>query len=368
MSHAAPRPSARTEAGVVRMADLAARHARVAEAVERGVLEVLRSGRAVGGPVVTEAERALAAAFGWSHGVGVNSGTDALVLALQAVGVRTGDEVIVPAVSFFATAGAVVRAGAVPVLADVREDVPLLDPETLPWTPRTRAVIAVHLYGARCALPVLAVPVIDDLAQAIGADPPARTGTIGAASFYPTKTLGAAGDGGIVLTDDPDLAERARRLANHGLAAPHLHEDVDGLVGTNSRLDAIQAAVLLAHLADLPARVARRRAIAARYDSALPAAVRRLPRDAGHPVHHYVVRLAERDRVRARLADAGIETAVYYPRSLASQPALAAWARPTPHADSFCAECLALPVHEALSDTDVDRVIDALSQALEERP
>ena len=350
----------------VRMADLAARHARVAEAAERGVLEVLRSGRAIGGPVVEAAERSLARAFGWGHGVGVNSGTDALILALQAVGVRPGDEVIVPAVSFFATAGAVVRAGAVPVIADVREDAPLLDAETLPLTPRTRAVLAVHLYGARCVLPALPVPVVDDLAQAIGADPPARTGSIGAASFYPTKTLGAAGDAGIVLTDDPDLAERVRRLANHGLVAPHLHEDVDGVVGANSRLDALQAAVLLAHLPDLGARVARRRALAACYDAALPPSVRRLPRDAAHPVHHYVVRVPERDRVRAHLADRGIETAVYYPRSLAAQPALAAWSRPTPRADAFCADCLALPVHEGLTDADVGRVVEALVRALTE--
>ena len=350
----------------VRMADLAARHARVAEAAERGVLEVLRSGRAIGGPVVEAAERALARAFGWGHGVGVNSGTDALILALQAIGVRPGDEVIVPAVSFFATAGAVVRAGAVPVIADVREDAPLLDAEALPLTPRTRAVLAVHLYGARCALPALPVPVVDDLAQAIGADPPARTGSIGAASFYPTKTLGAAGDAGIVLTDDPDLAERVRRLANHGLVAPHLHEDVDGVVGANSRLDALQAAVLLAHLPDLGARVARRRALAACYDAALPHSVRRLPRDAAHPVHHYVVRVPERDRVRAHLAARGIETAVYYPRSLAAQPALAAWSRPTPRADAFCGDCLALPVHEGLSDADVGRVVEALVHALTE--
>lgn len=344
----------------VRMADLAGRHARVAEAAERGVLEVLRSGRAVGGPVVSEAERSLAKTFGWAHAVGVNSGTDALVLALQAVGVRPGDEVIVPAVSFFATAGAVVRAGAVPVIADVCEDAPLLDPEALPLTTRTRAVVAVHLFGARCALPALPVPIVDDLAQAIGADPPARTGRIGAASFYPTKTLGAAGDAGIVLADDLDLADRTRRLANHGLVAPHVHEDVNGVIGINSRLDAVQAAVLLAHLADLPARVARRRALASRYDAALPAGVRRLPREPGHPVHQYVVRVPSRDRVHAHLAAAGIETAVYYPRSLAAQPALARWARPTPRADAFCAECLALPVHEGLTDGEVDRVVDAL--------
>ncbi|MFZ5479912.1 MAG: DegT/DnrJ/EryC1/StrS family aminotransferase [Myxococcota bacterium] len=344
------------------MADLAARHARVAEAVERGVLEVLRSGRYVGGPVVAEAEHRLAAMFGWRHGVGVNSGTDALVYALQALGVSPGDEVIVPAVTFFATAGAVARIGARPVVADVRADLPLLDPATLPIGPRTRAVVAVHLFGEACVLPDLPVPVVDDAAQAAGADPPAKVGAVGAASFYPTKTLGAAGDGGIVLADDPELAARARKLANHGMPEPHLHETVKGHVGANSRLDAVQAAVLLAHLDDLAARVARRRAIAARYDEAIAPRVRPLPRGPGHPVHHYVVLAGDRDALKARLADRGIETALYYPRPLSAQPAIAPQP-PTPRAARFCAEALALPVHEDLGDDDVARVIEAVLDA-----
>jgi dTDP-4-amino-4,6-dideoxygalactose transaminase len=347
---------------MIRMADLAARHRRVAAAAEGAVLEVLRSGRYVGGPVVDAAERRLAGMFGWRHGVGVNSGTDALVYALQALGVRAGDEVIVPAVTFFATAGAVARIGAVPVVADVRDDLPLLDPATLPLGPRTRAVIAVHLFGEACVLPALPVPVVDDAAQAAGAEPAPKHGVVGAASFYPTKTLGAAGDGGLVLADDPDLAARARKLANHGMPEPHLHERVNGHVGANSRLDAVQAAVLLAHLDDLPARLARRREIAARYDRELGPRVRPLPRGAGHPVHHYVVRAEDRDGLRARLADRGIEAALYYPRALSAQPALAPQA-PTPRADRFCAEALALPVHEDLSDDDVARVIEAVHDA-----
>jgi dTDP-4-amino-4,6-dideoxygalactose transaminase len=341
------------------MVDLAARHASVAAEVERRALEVLRSGAYVGGPVVAEAEQTLAAAFGWAFAVGVNSGTDALVLALQLAGVRPGDAVIVPAVTFFATAGAVVRAGAVPVVADVREDLPLLDPRTLPLGPRTRAVVAVHLYGARCALPDPGVPVVDDASQAVGAAPHARTGELGAASLYPTKTLGAAGDSGVVLCPDVATRDRARRLANHGQVAPHDHHAVDGLVGTNSRMDALQAAVLLAHAEALPARVARRRALAARYDAELPGWMRRLPREPGHPVHQYVVRVPARERVRERLRAAGVETAVYYPRPLGDQPALAAWPRtPTPNAETFCREALALPVHEHLSDEDASRVVE----------
>ncbi len=346
----------------VRMVDLAGRHAACAEAVENTVLHVLREGRPIGGPVVARAEREIADTFGWSFGVGVASGTDALALALQALGVRADDEVIVPAVSFFATAGAVRLVGATPRLADVRPDVPVLDAARLPLGPRTRAVIAVHLYGAACALPPLPVPVVDDLAQSAGA-PPRHHGVVGATSFYPTKTLGAAGDGGMVFATDAELAARVRALGNHGMTTPHLHHAVHGLTGRNSRLDAVQAAVLLAQLPHLEGRVARRRAHAARYDAQLPPDVRPLPREDGHPVHHYVVRVARREALRAHLAERGIETAVYYPRSLAAQPALAAWSSPTPNADAFCAEALALPVHEGLGADDIDRVCDALSDA-----
>lgn len=341
------------------MADTAARHARVAADVEARVLAVLRSGRYVGGPVVSEAEEHIAAVFGYRHGVGVNSGTDALIYALMAMGIGPGDRVAVPAVTFFATAEAVLRVGATPVVVDVREDAPLLDPAALPE--RLRAVIVVHLFGEACALPDPGVPVLDDAAQVAGADPPIRTGSVGAASFYPTKTLGAAGDGGIVLADDPDVAAAARKLASHGMPRPYVHERVNGHVGANCRLDAVQAAVLLGHLADLPARVARRRAIAARYDAELPDWVRRLPRSAPNPVHQYVVRVSGRDDVAFRLREAGVETAIYYPAPVSAQPAVLGLPHmPTPNADRFCAEALALPVHECLGDDDVSAVIAAL--------
>ncbi|MES2645069.1 MAG: aminotransferase class I/II-fold pyridoxal phosphate-dependent enzyme [Myxococcota bacterium] len=358
----------------IRMADLAARHLRVAADVERRVLEVLRSGRYVGGPVVAEAERRLAGVFGYAHGVGVNSGTDALIYALMAMGIQPGDEVIVPALTFFATAEAVGRIGAVPIVADVRDDLPLLDPATLPLTPRTRAVIAVHLFGEPCLLPALVVPVLDDVAQAVGASPPARTpsrdgfGAVGAASFYPTKTLGAAGDGGIVLADDPAITDAARKLASHGMPAPYVHDRVNGHFGANSRLDAMQAAVLLGHLADLDARLARRRAIAAAYDAGLPEGVRPLPRGPGHPVHHYVVRTLHRDALATALAAAEIETGVYYRRPLSEEPALAGIvAVPTPNAARYCAEALALPVHECLTDDDVNRVLDTIGRSQQGR-
>ncbi len=347
---------------VVRLADPSRRHARVAAEVERRVAEVLRGGRYVGGPVVDHAERALAGVFGWALGVGVNSGTDALIYALLALGVGPGDEVVVPAVTFFATAGAVVRVGATPVIADVRADLPLIDPARLPIGPRTRAIVVVHLFGEGATLGPVPVPVVDDAAQVAGADPPPRVGVIGATSFYPTKTLGAAGDGGLVLTDDARLADAVRRLTHHGMTEPNVAERVSGHVGGNSRLDAIQAAVLLAHLDDLPARVAARRHHAEVYDAAFASCsgVRLVRRSRGHPVHQYLVRAERRDALRAGLAARGVETGVYYPRSLAAQPALAEHARATPNADAWCAEALALPVHECLTPSDVGYVVDAV--------
>jgi len=247
------------------MADLAARHRRLAQASEAAVLRVLRSGRWVGGPEVQACESEAAGLFGRGIGVGVNSGTDALILALQALGVGPGDEVLVPALSFFATAGAVARIAARPVVVDVLEDAPLMDPDAAQAAmgPRTRAAIPVHLFGMACPHPGLDVPLVEDSAQAVGLDPAPRLGQFSAVSFYPTKTIGAAGDAGLLACDDPQLAERARTLANHGAVAgqPHLHRRAAGQVGGNSRLDPLQAALIRVQLADLPRRVARRRGL-----------------------------------------------------------------------------------------------------------
>jgi dTDP-4-amino-4,6-dideoxygalactose transaminase len=347
---------------VIRMTDTAARHREVADEVETRVLDVLRSGRWVGGPIVAEAEAAAARLFDRAGAVGVNSGTDALIFALHALGVRRGDEVIVPALTFFATAGAVASIGAIPVVADVGDD-GCLDPVAAvrALTTRTRAVIPVHVFGNLAVAPQLGVPVLGDAAQAVGGTPARSVGDLIAISTYPTKTWGAAGDGGFVIGDDPELLGRARRLANHGMdGVPHHHELVDGLVGRNSRLDAIQAAVLVAQVPRLAARVARRRAIAARYDRELPPSFQPLRRDEGSPVHQYAVLHERRDIVRAALAEAGVETAIYYPLPLHRQPALA-WIPPAdcPVADALCQRIFALPVHEGLDDAAVDAVIAA---------
>ncbi len=349
----------------VPMVDLAARHRRQAAATEAAVLEVLRSGHWVGGPTVQRLEARGAALMGRAHAVGANSGTDALILGLLALGIAPGDEVIVPALSFFATAGAVARVGAVPVVVDVQEAAPLLCPEAARAAlgPRTRAAIPVHLFGMRCPDPGLGIPLIEDAAQAVGWSPPARLGSISATSFYPTKTIGAAGDAGLVACDDPELAEHLRRLANHSgvPGEPHLHQRSAGQVGWNSRLDAIQAALLLVKLEDLPRRLARRRALAQAYAQALPAGIAPLPRAPGDPIHHYLLRTPARDRLAAALRSRDIDSAVYYPRPLSAQPALAPQG-PCPRAERWCAECLSLPCHGELSDEQVERVCASLRE------
>lgn len=348
----------------IAMTDLAARHLRVGPAVEAAVVAVLRSGRYIGGPTVDAAEARVAALLGRQHGVGVNSGTDALAMALKALGVGPGDEVIVPALSFFATVESVLHTGARPVLVDVREDRPLIDWDLVraAMSPRTRAIVPVHLFGDDAGGLPLGPILVDDAAQAVGASPPCGRGLLSAVSFYPTKVLGAAGDGGLVATDDPELALRVRRLGSHGMPEANLHERVAGHVGGNTRLDAVQAAVLLAHLDDLPARLARRRAIAARLDQVLGDLV--VPRDPGGPVSVYCIRHPARDRLRAALTAQGIATALYYPRPMSAQPLLGgdleSATRLTPQATRFCAEALALPCHETLDDQDLDRLVDAL--------
>ena len=344
----------------VRIVDLAQRHREVAPEVEAAVLQVLRSGRYVGGPTVAEAERVAAQWFGRRRAVGVNSGTDALMLALQAVGVGPGDEVIVPALTFFATAGAVGALGATPVVVDVSED-GCMDPDRAlaAVTSNTRAVIPVHLFGSLCPLPNVDLPVVDDAAQAIGGAPPRSVGVLSAVSCYPTKIWGAAGDGGFVVGDDPELLDRVRRLANHGMTeSPHLHEKIGAFIGRNSRLDAVQAAILVAHATRLSARLERRRAIAARFDAELSCAP--FPRGAGSPVQVYAVCVRERELAIERLREAHIEAAVYYPRSLSQQPALRPNTFETPVADRLCTQLLTLPCHAGMDDQAVDRVVSAM--------
>ena len=361
--------------------DLAAMAREVWPAIETDYLACLLGGHYVGGPAVTSFEREWASYCGADHAVGVGNGTDALRLTLTALGIGPGDEVVVPANTFIATAAAVVMAGAVPRFADVDDVTLLMTPHTLTAaiTPRTRAVIVVHLFGQ---VPDMAgilatvhdagICVIEDAAQAHGAEwDGRRAGSFGEAacfSFYPAKNLGAFGDGGAVVTSRPELADRVRTLANHGRshgAAHHEHE----FVGMNSRLDTVQAVALLAKLAFLDAWTQRRIALANRYRDLLSGKELKLTGvapQARHVYHLFVVRVARRDSVRAELARYGIETGVHYPLPCHLQPPLRQFADgPLPVAEKAASELLSLPMFPHLTDGQVDFVCEALSDVLQ---
>jgi dTDP-4-amino-4,6-dideoxygalactose transaminase len=292
---------------------------RIREAIDG----VLTSGEFILGPNVAAFEREAADYLGVHDSIGVANGTDAIVLVLDALGVGAGDEVICPAFTFYATAEAIARRGATPVFADVEAATMNLDPEDVAarLTPRTKAILAVHLFGRPAPvaqLKELGVPVIEDAAQAFGSAEVARTGIASTFSFYPTKNLFCMGDGGLVSTNDPRLAERIRMLRFHGS-----RDKVDfELIGYNSRLDELQAALLRIFLSELDGWIALRREAAARYAELGLGAACELPEDEpGHVYHLFVCRSPERDRIRAALKEAGIGNAVYYTTPLHLQQA-----------------------------------------------
>jgi dTDP-3-amino-3,4,6-trideoxy-alpha-D-glucose transaminase len=322
----------------------------LAEAVQR----VLDSGRFLDGPELAAFEHEWAAYTGSAFAVGVGSGTDALRLTLVALGVGAGDEVIIPAFTAIPTIAAVCAAGATPVPVDVDDRTAALDLDAAAAavTPRTRAIIVVHLYGRPVPLPELGLPVIEDAAHAHGA----LRGVGGVAvaySFYPTKNLGGIGDGGAVLTDDAGLAERVRRLRSHGREG-ELHTEIS----TNSRLSELGAAALRIGLVSLDSGNARRREIAAAYRAAAP--------DLGwqreHPdhVHHLcVARIEDRDGFRAA---APFGTGVHYPLAVTDEPAYSGFARePVPRAQAWAGECVSLPCYPGLSDQELEWICAHLS-------
>jgi dTDP-4-amino-4,6-dideoxygalactose transaminase len=334
------------------------------EAFER----VVESGRFIFGPEVQAFEEEAAAYLGVPHAIGVANGTDALVLALEAMGVgprgggSTADEVICPSFTFYATAEAIVRAGATPVFADIDPVTLNLDPEDVERRigPRTKAIVPVHLFGRPAPLAELAafgLPMLEDAAQAFGAEGVATTGVASTFSFFPTKNLFALGDGGLVAAIDDDVAERIRMLRFHGSRDKKTFE----LIGTNSRLDALQAAFLRISLPHLAGWNASRREGAARYaDLGLGDAVE-LPADApGHVYHMYVVRTPERDQIAAALAKREIACASYYVTPLHLQPALRylGWEPGSlPETEKAAAENLALPLWGGIDAEVQERVV-----------
>jgi dTDP-4-amino-4,6-dideoxygalactose transaminase len=336
----------------------------------------------IGGPEVEGFEREVAAVAGVPHAIGVSSGTDALLVAMMALGIGPGDEVIVPTFSFFATAGCVSRAGATPVFVDIDPATFNMDPAAAAAaiTPRTRALIPVHLYG-QCADmdPLLALArthglaVIEDAAQAIGATykgrPAGAMGQAGCFSFFPSKNLGAFGDAGLLTTTDAALAHEVALLRNHGAEPKYFHQRIGG----NFRLDALQAAVLRIKLPHLARWTAMRQANAARYDALFAgsgAADRiRLPHraaDRTHIFNQYVIRVPKRDAVRAQLDRAGIGTEIYYPVPFHLQECFASLgyrAGAFPHAEAAAAETLALPIYGELTEAQQREVVGAVAAA-----
>lgn len=359
---------------VVPMADPAAEYRLLKDDLDAAVSRVLASGRYILGPQGESLERELATYTGATYAVGVNSGTDALHLALVAAGVGRGDEVIVPGFTFFATAEAVSLAGATPIFADIDPATFNLDLESTRdrITPRTRAVIAVHLFGQCAGMDEFAalcdrrgVVLIEDCAQALGADYAGRRagswGALAALSFYPTKTLAAAGDGGMVLCRDRHHDAALRMLRHHGSGTPGEH----ACVGFNSRLDELQAAVLRVKLEHLERFIEARRANARRYRERLGEANVVLPHehDRGrHVFQQYTIRTQRREALQRALERAGIASSTFYLRPVYRQPAYVAASGDLhlPGCEVSAATALSLPVHPFVDEPTLARICDVV--------
>ena len=379
-------------------------------ALDQAVLEVLRSGQYIGGTTIASFEQDFAAACGVPHAIGCNSGTDALILALRGLGIGPGDEVITASFSFFATAEAISAVGATPVFVDVEESSYLIDLEQLEAaiTPATRALLPVHLFGRPvdmervCAIAARhGLKVVEDCAQATGASWAGRSvgswGDVGCFSFFPTKNLGAGGDGGALTCRDGALAQAIRELAVHGMPRRYLHT----ALGYNSRLDAMQAAVLNVKLPHLPRWVERRCAIARRYSEQLGALAAVALPPAGPPGHswnQFVIRVPQcpgakacgatpgtclpssdsatfslpeaccRDWLKQQLQEAGVSTIIYYPIPIHRQPAYADLGYgpgSLPVTERLCSEVLSLPIFPELSEAQQQRVIEVLARVVQ---
>ena len=346
----------------VPLIDLAAQYEAHRGDIDAAIARVLGSGRYVLGDEVTQLEAELAAKIGRAYAVGVSSGSDALLAALWALGVGPGDEVVTTSFSFFATVGAIVRLGATPVFADIVDGTYHLDLHHARALvgKKTKAVVVVPLFGRPldpAPLVDVGVPIVIDGAQAIGAPHLGAPAVATTLSFFPTKNLGAVGDGGMVLTDDRALADKLRIMRQHGSAPKYVHHQLGG----NFRLDALQAAILRAKHPHLAAWTGTRRRNAARYREALAdlGPDLELPGDEpGHVYHHFVVRTARRDALKAHLAAAQVDTEVYYPVPLHAQPCFASMGLGSrPVAERAAKEVLALPVHPTLSEAQLEHVV-----------
>lgn len=362
---------------MIPLVDLTAQYHSIKKEIDEAVLSTLESGHFILGPAVTKFEESIAAYLGMDFGIGLASGTDALVLALRALNIGDDDEVIIPAYTFFATAGTVLSVGAKPVFVDIDPQSYQIDVSKIKKviTSKTKAIIPVHLYGHPAEMnPILAtarehgLKAIEDNAQGFGAEYNGKKtgsfGDIGCLSFFPTKNLGAFGDAGMVVTNDPALAERMRMLRTHGWKKKYYSEEV----GYNSRLDALQAAILQAKLPYVDSWNDKRRELAHRYTAhlALLGVVTPVERDWGKHVYHlYIIRSPRRDELQAYLKQKGIVSEVYYPLP----PHLSAPCRKLgykegdfPHAELAALETLALPLYPEVTIEQQDQVIAAVSE------
>ena len=363
----------------VPLLDLQAQNGPLRDELLAALARVADSQRFIMGPEIDALERELEALLGVEHAIAVSSGTDALLLALMALDVKAGDEVITPAYSFFATAGCVARVGATPVFVDIDPETFNVDPNAVSGaiTARTKAIMPVHLFGQSAEMDSITriaadagISVIEDAAQAIGATyhsrPVGGIGAFGCFSFFPSKNLGAFGDAGLVTTNDGERARRVRLLRNHGMEPKYYHH----LVGGNFRMDALQAAVLRVKAPRLAAWTDGRRRNAARYrelfDSSGIAAAVTLPRDPADRLHIYnqfVIRTSDRDGLKAQLDAQGIGNEIYYPVPLHQQPCFASLGSRQgqfPHAERAAAESLAIPIYAELTRAQQETVVSAI--------
>jgi dTDP-4-amino-4,6-dideoxygalactose transaminase len=352
----------------VPLLDLKAQYADIRTDIDNAVRSVMESTRFIGGPEVSGLEEEVARYSQCAHGIGCASGTDALLLALRALSIGPGDEVITTAYSFFASAGTIANVGGTPVFVDIDPRTYNLDPHRLEAaiTARTKAVVAVHLYGQCCDLTAVKAIcdkrklfLIEDAAQAIGAEWEGRragsVGDFGGFSFFPSKNLGAAGDGGMIVTNDAELADKVRLLREHGSRPKYYHS----IVGTNSRLDALQAALLRVKLRHLDRWSEARARNAALYDSLFEGSrVGRPYHDprTRHIYNQYVIRVPKRDELRQLLSERGIGTEVYYPVPLHLQKCFSMLGHKVgdmPHSEAAARETLALPIYPELTEEQI---------------
>jgi dTDP-4-amino-4,6-dideoxygalactose transaminase len=373
---------------IVPLIDLKAQYLSIKADVDAAVAEVMESQHFILGPMVDRCEKAIASYCGCAHGVGVSSGSDALLVCLMAENIGPGDEVLTTPYTFFATAGAIARLGATPVFVDIDPATYNLDASQIASkvTARTRAIIPVHLYGQMADMEAVmaaaethGLVVVEDAAQAIGAERNGRRagsiGHYGCISFFPSKNLGAAGDGGMVVTNDARRAERVKTLRAHGASPKYYHK----LLGGNFRLDAVQAAIVAAKLPHLDGWTAARQRNAKQYDRLFTEAglatagsheqrvgLPRVVTDR-HIFNQYVIRVSERDRLKAALQARGVGTEVYYPVPMHLQECfeyLGHHAGSFPDSERAANETLAIPVHPELSAAQARYVVDCIQEVI----